>query len=69
MPIYEFVCSECGEKMEQIVSFGTNKIKCKNCDGEASKVVSAPSFHLKGNCWAKDSYGLKKEKKAKGVSK
>jgi putative FmdB family regulatory protein len=67
MPIYEFVCTECGEKIDKIVSVGTTKIKCDKCDGEAYKVMSAPSFHLKGTCWAKDSYGLKKDKKAKEV--
>ena len=59
MPIYEFVCSKCGEKVESLVSIGTNSIVCDKCDGEAYKVMSSPSFHLKGNCWAKDNYGLK----------
>lgn len=66
MPIYEFVCSCCGERSEELVSINTKEVICKKCGGEALKVVSAPSFILKGSCWAKDNYGLKNSKEKGG---
>ena len=56
MPIYEFVCSDCGEIEDKLVSMKTKKIKCKKCGGAADKVMSAPSFILKGGGWASDNY-------------
>lgn len=71
MPIYEFVCSECGESEEKLVSMKTKKIKCGKCGGAADKVMSAPSFILRGGGWEADGYSnssktkssKKKEKK------
>jgi putative FmdB family regulatory protein len=71
MPIYEFVCSKCGEIEDKLVSMGTYKIACSKCGGVAGKVMSAPSFILKGGGWAADNYSkssntktsTKKEKK------
>ena len=56
MPIYEFMCSECGETEDKLVSMKTKKIKCKKCGGAADKVMSAPSFILRGSGWAADGY-------------
>ena len=56
MPIYEFVCSECGEIEDKLVSMNTKKIKCGKCGGAAGKVMSAPSFILKGGGWASSGY-------------
>jgi len=56
MPIYEFVCSKCGEIEDKLVSMGTKKIKCTKCGGAADKVMSAPSFILKGGGWESDGY-------------
>lgn len=63
MPVYEFVCSKCGNKEEQLVKIGKDKIKCSECGGASYKVMSASSFILKGKNWYKDHYGLKKGKK------
>jgi len=66
MPIYVFVCKECGQSEDKLVSMRTKKIKCTKCGGAADKVMSAPSFVLKGKGWAIDGYsnvGNKKEKK------
>lgn len=65
MPLYEFKCERCGEEKEDFVKVGTEILSC-NCGGPMKKVMSLPNFVLKGNCWYKDHYGLKKETKKGG---
>lgn len=66
MPMYEFVCSKCGKKFDDLVPLGTEEILCPKCGGVANKVMSAPSFILKGGGWASDSYS--KSSKVKSSS-
>lgn len=61
MPIYNFKCN-CGKEYEELVPIYTNTFKC-TCGKEANKVPSLSNFHLKGSDWAKDNYGLSKDKK------
>jgi putative FmdB family regulatory protein len=44
MPIYEFVCPNCGEKIE-IISSPSEKVICK-CGCEMKKLISAPAFRI-----------------------
>ncbi|RJQ53612.1 MAG: zinc ribbon domain-containing protein [Actinobacteria bacterium] len=42
MPIYEFRCSKCGEKFEDLVCAGTETATCPKCGaGEAKRLFSA----------------------------
>jgi len=42
MPLYEFVCDECGERFEALVDMGTESVECRNCGkGTAKRVLSA----------------------------
>ncbi|MBM4464147.1 MAG: zinc ribbon domain-containing protein [Chloroflexi bacterium] len=44
MPIYEYRCSECGERFEKLVRFGTStsEIECPKCGGRrVEKLISA----------------------------
>jgi putative FmdB family regulatory protein len=53
MPIYDYKCSNCGHQFEVIQKFSDNPIKiCPKCNEEfVQKLVSAPSFRLKGGGW------------------
>ena len=53
MPIYEYKCLKCGHQFEVIQRFSDNPIeKCPSCENnEVKKLVSAPSFRLKGGGW------------------
>lgn len=53
MPIYEYHCNRCGHNFEAMQSFNENPIHlCPNCNGvDVNRLVSAPSFHLKGTGW------------------
>ena len=53
MPIYDYKCSNCGQELEIIQKFSDKpKILCPNCGEESlTKLISAPSFRLKGGGW------------------
>lgn len=53
MPIYEYECSACGHRLEIIQKFSDAPLaECPACGKSAlHKLLSAPSFHLKGSGW------------------
>jgi putative FmdB family regulatory protein len=53
MPIYEYQCKACGHNLEVIQRFSDAPLsECPAChQAELSKLVSAPSFRLKGGGW------------------
>jgi putative FmdB family regulatory protein len=64
MPLYDFVC-KCGHTKEEFVKLDQQEPVCDKCGLRMKRAVSAPAFILKGNCWAKDNYSLKKSNKNK----
>ena len=61
MPIYEYGCPSCGHQFEEIQKVSDEPMSvCPKCSEKGlKKMISAPSFHLKGGGWYKDHYGLK----------
>ncbi len=53
MPIYEFVCQECGHEFERILPFSTSDFPpCPRCQAQAVKRrVGLPAIHFKGSGW------------------
>ncbi len=53
MPIFEYVCPECGHELEALQKVGAQPLKeCPKCHKDAlTKKLSAPPFHLKGTGW------------------
>ena len=53
MPIYEYKCSKCEYQFEVIQRFSDNPVEsCPECNEKSvKKLVSAPSFRLKGGGW------------------
>ena len=53
MPIYEYKCLKCGHQFEVIQRFSDNPVEsCPACNRKTvKKLVSAPSFRLKGGGW------------------
>jgi len=45
MPIYEFVCPNCGEKLE-ILSTPTEHVICSKCGHEMKKQFPKPAFRV-----------------------
>ena len=64
MPIYEYLCKDCGTSLEAIQKFSDAPLSdCPDC-GEPSlqKQLSAPSFRLKGGGWYETDFKGGKKK-------
>jgi putative FmdB family regulatory protein len=49
MPIYEFVCKECGQKFEEVKKYDDNSANCPVCSSEAERIMSATNFSVVGS--------------------
>tara|TARA_B100000287_G_C20530292_1_gene740566 strand:- start:770 stop:1060 length:291 start_codon:yes stop_codon:yes gene_type:complete len=69
MPIYEYKCSKCEHKFEVIQRFSDNPIdKCPICNKKAvTKLISAPSFRLKGGGWYETDFKTGSKKNIVGT--
>lgn len=59
MPIYEFVCTNCGHREEQRMKMSESyidKIECFDCGADSTKVPSLSGFELAGGGWAGSGY-------------
>lgn len=57
MPLIEYLCKECGERLEVLQKISDEDIEiCKKCGGKLKRLISLSSFHLKGGGWSKDGY-------------
>lgn len=65
MPIYEYRCSACGHTLEALQKLSDEPLKqCPNCDEAAlARLISAPSFRLKGKGWYETDFKSDKEKR------
>ena len=68
MPIYDYKCSKCEHQIEVIQKVNDEpKTFCTKCKSESlKKLVSAPSFRLKGGGWYETDF---KTGKKKNISK
>lgn len=58
MPIYEYICKQCGAHGEVIQKTTDSPLAiCEKCGGEVYRPISRTSFQLKGGGWYKDGYG------------
>jgi len=52
MPIYEFVCGECGYEFEKIQSFSASTPVCVSCGSDnVERQMGKPAIHFKGSGW------------------
>ncbi len=53
MPIYEYQCQACGHQLEALQKVSDSPLKkCPECGKlKLQKLISAPSFRLKGGGW------------------
>jgi putative FmdB family regulatory protein len=50
MPIYEYICDDCGKRYERIVMNGSMKITCPKCASAKSTIqLSVFAAHGNGN--------------------
>ena len=60
MPNYEYLCTKCGHRFEQIRKFSDKQLrKCPECGGVIEQVISAPAVQFKGSGWYVTDYPKK----------
>jgi putative FmdB family regulatory protein len=60
MPNYEYLCTKCGHRFEQIRKFSDKQLrKCPQCGGLIEQVISAPAVQFKGSGWYVTDYPKK----------
>ena len=71
VPIYEYVCHDCGHKFEKIVSWSDDTPVCTSCSSaNVTRQLSSPAIHFKGSGWyiTDSKKGQKGKNGANGVS-
>ena len=65
MPIYEYRCDSCDYELEALQKLSDKPLSsCPSCEATAlRRLVSAPSFRLKGDGWYETDFKSDKEKK------
>jgi len=57
MPMYEYLCEECGCQFEVRQKFSDAPVeKCRECGGPVKKLISQAGFALKGGGWYDQGY-------------
>lgn len=74
MPLYEYKCVNCGERVEIIQRVSDPPYShCPKCRGEMRKQISSPAIQFKGSGFYKTDYATKKDSgktsESKGESK
>ena len=60
MPLYEYQCVQCGERVEIIQKISDAPYShCPKCGGDMKKLISAPAIQFKGSGWYKTDYASK----------
>jgi len=61
MPLYEYLCESCGERLERLQKMGAPPlVDCPACgEPRLRRLFSAPSFQFKGSGWYVTDYGRK----------
>ncbi len=58
MPLYEYRCTSCGERIEVLQHVGaTPPAECPHCGGVLVKLISASALQFKGTGWYVTDYG------------
>ena len=70
MPLYEYECQQCSERIERIQRFSDPPLTtCPSCEGELRRLLHAPAVQFKGSGWYVTDYGGKTEAGKSGEGK
>ena len=60
VPIYEYLCKQCGNVFERIQKFSDPQIEsCPKCGGKVEQVLTAAAVQFKGSGWYATDYARK----------
>jgi putative FmdB family regulatory protein len=68
MPVYEFVCHDCQDKFERILSIAKRKTpqQCPEChSGNTEKIISQVGVVLRGDGWPSKALKINRQMAAK----
>ncbi|HVQ39537.1 MAG TPA: zinc ribbon domain-containing protein [Pyrinomonadaceae bacterium] len=70
MPIYEFECKKCKDRLEVFQKMNDKPpVKCRKCGGRLEKQVSASAIQFKGSGWYVTDYAGNGRKAAEKAEK
>lgn len=70
MPLYEYECTNCKERVEVIQRISDPPYThCPKCGGEMKKLISSPAIQFKGSGFYKTDYASSKPSESKSESK
>ena len=60
MPLYPYLCTQCGHRFEKIQKFGAEpETACPKCGGVLERPLTAPGLNFKGAGWYVNDYASK----------
>jgi putative FmdB family regulatory protein len=60
LPLYEYACTQCGQRTEKIQKFSDPPLtKCEKCGGKLKQLLSSPAIQFKGSGWYVTDYARK----------
>ena len=69
MPLYEYKCEKCGERVEIIQRVSDPPYShCPKCGGDMKKQVSAPAIQFKGSGFYKTDYASSSSRSSESKS-
>ncbi|MDE1155814.1 MAG: zinc ribbon domain-containing protein [Acidobacteriaceae bacterium] len=61
MPLYEYECQSCHQRVEKIQKFSDAPLTvCPHCGGHLERTITAPAVKFAGGGWYKDLYSSTK---------
>jgi len=60
MPLYEYQCEKCQERVEILQKISDPPTHCPNCGGGLRKLISSSAIQFKGSGFYKTDYATKK---------
>ena len=59
MPLYEYECTACAHRFDQIRKVGARPPRCPVCSAPTRKQISSPAIQFKGTGWYLTDYARK----------
>jgi putative FmdB family regulatory protein len=60
VPIYEYECEKCGERLEKIQKVSDPPLeRCYSCGGRLRRLIGVPAIQFKGKGWYITDYARK----------
>ena len=61
MPLYEYICRQCGNRFEEILFHADKEVHCPRCDGPVRKLISTFNYEIPSGACAKLPRGEQRE--------